>query len=128
MNIVDSSCWLEYLAGSGIGEEVARAVEDTQNLYVPSIILYEVFKKLLIVKDEDVALFVIAQMKQGNVIDLDGDLSIFAARLGKECNLALADSIIYATAQKHNCILWTQDKHFKDLKSVRYFRKKSNSG
>jgi predicted nucleic acid-binding protein len=67
-------------------------------------------------------------MKQGNVIDLDGDLSIFAARLGKECNLALADSIIYATAQKHNCILWTQDKHFKDLKSVRYFRKKSNSG
>jgi predicted nucleic acid-binding protein len=128
MNIVDSSCWLEYLTGSEIGEKVAKAVEDIKSLIVPSIILYEVFKKLLIEKDEDVAFFVIAQMKQGKVIDLDGDLSIFAARLGKEYSLALADSIIYATALKYDSILWTQDKHFKDLKGVKYFRKKSNGG
>ena len=82
MNIVDSSCWLEYLSGSAVGEAAAKIIEDTGNLLVPSIILYEVFKKLLLEKDEDVALFIIAQLRQGKVIGLDEDLSIFAARIG----------------------------------------------
>ncbi len=124
MNIVDSSCWLEYLSGSEVGEAISKIIEDTGNLLVPSIILYEVFKKLLLEKDEDVALFIIAQLRQGKVIGLDEDLSIFAARIGKENNLALADSIIYATALKYNCILYTQDKHFKNLSGVKFFTKK----
>ena len=126
MNIVDSSCWLEYLSGSVVGEKVSKIIEDTGNLIVPSIILYEVFKKLLLEKDEDVALFIIAQVRQGRVIDLDEDLSIFAARIGKKHNLSLADSIIYATTIKYNCILYTQDKHFKDLDGAKFFGKKSN--
>jgi predicted nucleic acid-binding protein len=123
MNIVDSSCWLEFFAGTAVGDSVASAVEDTTSLCVPSITLYEVFKKLLTETDEDRALLAIAHMKQGIVIDLDSDLSIYSAKIGKEYKLAMADSIIYATARKFNCILWTEDHHFKGLEDVKYFEK-----
>lgn len=62
-------------------------------------------------------------MKQGNAIGLDSDLSIYSAKKGKELHLAMADSINYATAKKHKAIVWTQDKHFKDLENVKYFNK-----
>jgi len=123
MNIVDSSCWLEYFAGSHVGDKVAAVIEDTEHLLVPSITIYEVFKKLLHELDEDKALFAIAHMKQGTVINLDTDLAIYAAKIGKDKKLAMADSIIYAINRKFNATLWTQDKHFKDLKSVKYFEK-----
>jgi predicted nucleic acid-binding protein len=123
MNLVDSSCWLEYFAGSSEGEAVASAIEDIDKLLVPTIVLYEVFKKILTELDEDRGLFAVAHMKQGHVISLDSDLSIYSASVGKEYKLALADSIIYATNKKYNSILWTQDKHFKGLSSVKYFSK-----
>lgn len=123
MNIVDSSCWLEFLAGTDIGERVSGVIEDTGTLYVPAITLYEVFKKLLIETDEDRALLAVAHMKQGRVIDLDADLSVYSARIGREFKLPMADSIIYATAKKYGCALWTQDRHFKGLESVTYLEK-----
>ncbi|MGB9687140.1 MAG: type II toxin-antitoxin system VapC family toxin [Rectinema subterraneum] len=123
MNIVDSSCWLEYFAGTTVGDEVAPIIEDTENLLVSSITIFEVFKKLLQELDEDKALFAIAHMKQGNVMDLDTDGAIFAAKTAKEYKLPMADSIIYAATQKYDAQLWTQDKHFQNLPSVHYFEK-----
>ena len=124
MNIVDSSCWLEYFAGSRVGDEVSSVIEDTDHLLVPSIIIYEVFKKLILELDEDKAIYAVAHMKQGHIVNLDTDLAIYAAKIGKDNKLAMADSIIYAITKKYNALLWTQDKHFKDLKSVKYFEKK----
>lgn len=100
MNVVDSSCWLEFFAGSAIGEQVSPIIEDLDALLVPSITIHEVFKKLIVELDEDSALFAMAHMKQGKVIDLDSDLSIYSAQIGKELKLAMADSIIYAVSKK----------------------------
>jgi len=124
MNIVDSSCWLEYFAGSRVGDEVSSVIEDTDHLLVPAIVVYEVFKKLILELDEDKAIYAVAHMKQGHIVNLDTDLAIYAAKIGKDNKLAMADSIIYAITKKYNALLWTQDKHFKDLKSVKYFEKK----
>jgi predicted nucleic acid-binding protein len=123
MNIVDSSCWLEFFSGSSVGDKISPVIEKTKELIVPSITLYEVFKKLLIEVDEDSALLAVAHMKQGIVVELDSDLAIYAAKIGKEFQLAMADSIIYAVSKKSYSILWTQDKHFKNLENVKYFEK-----
>jgi len=123
MNIIDSSCWLEYFSGSLVGDKVSHVIENIEELIVPSITIYEVFKKILIELDEDNGLLAVAHMKQGYVIPLDGDLSIYAAKIGKEYQLAMADSIIYAVTKKYNATLWTQDKHFKNLVNVKYFEK-----
>jgi len=62
-------------------------------------------------------------MEQGNVISLDGELAINAAYFGVNLKLSLADSIIYATAQKYEAVVWTQDADFKDLEGVKFYSK-----
>jgi len=123
MNIIDSSFWLEYFAGTDVSNIVSDIVESTNELIIPTITLYEVFKKLLRERNEDDALLAIGHMKQGKVIDLTEDLLLSAARISKNYNLPMADSIIYATNLKYNCTLWTQDKHFSGLNSVNYYEK-----
>lgn len=115
-NVVDSSGWLEYFTDSERAPLFASAIEDAENLFVPIISIYEVFKKVLRERGEDDALQVASMMRGGQLIDLDCALALEAARHP----LPLADSIIYATAMRHEATLWTQDEHFKDLPNVRY--------
>ncbi len=44
MNIVDSSGWLEYLADGPNANFFSRPLEETGELVVPTITIYEVFK------------------------------------------------------------------------------------
>ena len=120
MNVVDSSAWLAYLAGEKNAGFFAEAVEDTELLVVPTICLCEVFKVILRERGEDEALLAVAAMQEGKVVDLDQHLALEAATLGHEEGLALADSIIYATAKLHGAELWTQDEHFSDKPNVRF--------
>ncbi len=121
MNVVDSSAWLSYFAGDRNASVFADAIEHIDELLVPSITLTEVFKSILLQRDEEAALAAIAHMKQGRVIPLDSDLAIEAGNCGVAHKLPLADSIIYATSQKLNATVWTQDSDFKGLPNVKYF-------
>lgn len=124
-NVVDSSGWLEYIDGGPNTPSFEPAILAVDRLVVPAICLLEVFKRVLREKGEDAGLDVIAQMRQGLVVDLDADLALEAARLGLELKLPLADSVILATARLHEATVWTQDEHFAGMEGVRYFSKKS---
>ncbi len=123
MNVVDSSCWLEYLMDTEIGAAVAPVIENPDELIVPTITLYEVYKKLLIEKGEEYALNVVSYMQTGTVIELNADLSLSAAEISRKHKLAMADSIIYATSLHYSTVVFSCDKHFKDFPDVRYFPK-----
>jgi predicted nucleic acid-binding protein len=127
MNIVDSTLWLEYFAGTDAGNVVSDVIENTDELIIPTITIYEVFKKLLLETSEDKALFAIAHMRQGKIVELSDELSLSAAKISNDYKIPMADSIIYATNLKFNSTLWTQDKHFSGLKSVNYYEKKNNN-
>ena len=124
MNVVDSSGWVEYAADDENAGFFARPIRDGENLLIPTVCIYEVFKRVLREFGEERALEVIAQMSSGIIVDLDRQIAINAAKISDESKLAMADSIILATAQAHNATLWTQDEHFKDIKSVKYIEKK----
>ena len=124
MNIVDSSGWLEYFADGSNAEFFAPAIEDTKNLLVPVICIYEVFKRIRQQSGINEAQQHIGDMKLGQVIELDESLALSAAKLSGDLKLPMADSLILATARAHNAILWTQDEHFKDLDGVKYIVKK----
>lgn len=124
MNVVDSSAWLSYFADDKNSGTFAKPIEAVEELLVPSITITEVFKNILRQRGEDAAIEAIAHMEQGKVISLDNRLAVDAACFGVEHKLPLADSIIYATAQRHEAILWTQDVDFKGLEGVKYFAKK----
>lgn len=123
MNVVDSSGWLEYLSDSSNADFFASAIEDTENLVVPSISVGEVFKRVLHQLGEEKALQAVTLMMEGTVVDLDADLAISAAVIGYETRLPRAGSVILATARKFDAIVWTQDSDFNDLESVVYFQK-----
>jgi predicted nucleic acid-binding protein len=125
MNIVDSSAWLSYFAGNKNARLFSSPIENIEKLLVPSITIMEVFKNILRQRDEESALIAIAHMKQGEVVSLDSGLAFDAGSYGVLYKLPLADSIIFATAQKYQATIWTQDADFKGLPQVRYFPAKS---
>ena len=124
MNLVDSSGWLEYLSDSKNAKNYAEAIENTEELLVSSINIYEIYKKILIEKDENTAIRIVGLMRQAKVIDVNSSIAMQAAKLSYEKNIPMADSIIYTTAQINGAIVWTQDADFKGLESVKYFTKK----
>lgn len=120
MNLVDSCGWLEYFSDGDRAEFFSGAIEDTENLIVPTICILEVFKRILQQREEGVAFQAIAAMYQGHIIDLNLDIALSAAKMGSELKLPLADSVSLATAKSYGAVIWTQDAHFKDIEGVKY--------
>ena len=124
MNLVDSSGWLEYFAEGPNARHFASAVKAPEQLIVPTVTLYEVFKVVLRESGENAALQVCAALQKGTVADLTPRMAIAAGKLSLQHALPMADAIILATAREHGATLWTQDAHFKELAGVKFFPKK----
>ena len=123
MNVVDSSGWLEYFANESNAGFFAPAIQAASELLVPSISLYEVFRRILQQKSEDEALRAVAFMMQGSVVDLTPAIALSAAVLSLRLKLPMADSVMLATAQAYNATFWTQDADFQNIAGVRYIQK-----
>ena len=124
MNIVDSSAWLAYLTEEKNAGHFAEAVEDYLNLIIPTVVIYEVTKRMMASFGEDSVIEVGTHLQRGCVIPLTDYLAILAAKISREEKLGMADSIILATARTYSATLWTQDADFKKIKVVKYFAKK----
>ena len=120
MNVVDSSAWLEYFSDGPNAGFFAKPIENTRELLVASLSLYEVYKRVLQQRGDSDALQIVAVMQQGRLVDLDGNLALQAARLSRAHGLPLADSVMLATARAFDAVLWTQDADFKALPGVQF--------
>ncbi len=120
MNLVDSSGWVEFLVDGPNASFFAPPIRDTENLIVPVICLYEVFKKFNLVGDEGDAYQAAGQMKLGRIVNITEDIALTAAQVSIKHKLPLAESMIYTMARIHKAILWTQDDHFSGLEGVKY--------
>jgi predicted nucleic acid-binding protein len=125
MNVVDSSGWLEYFANGPNADFFAPAIEDTSNLIVPSMSIFEVFKRVMQQRGESDALQAVALMQQGRVVDLDFSIALHAAKVSIDYKLPMADSVILATAIANKATLWTQDADFDGLPDVQYKAKRT---
>ena len=74
--------------------------------------------------DEETALQALAVMTLGQVVEPDRDIVVDSALVSTEMKLAMADSIILATARANDATLWTQDRHIKDIPGVQYIEKR----
>jgi len=124
LNLVDSSGWLEYFADGKNAGFFAPAIENTKLLMVASINCYEVFKRIAQQRDENAAMQAVAVMQQGTVVDLSADLAVVAAKIALDLKLALADSVILATARLSRAMVWTQDADFAAIDGVKYVAKR----
>jgi predicted nucleic acid-binding protein len=120
MNVVDSSCWLEYFADGPNAREFGGPIGDLGHLLVPTIVLLEVFKNFLRTRDLQSAHQAAAIMSRGQIVDMDAMVALSAAQISLELKLPLADSVILATARKFGATLWTQDAHFEGIEHVKF--------
>ena len=125
MNLVDSSGWLEYLSDGHNASFFEKPLGAPDELIVPTLCLYEVFKVVLRERGESDAIQAAALMQQGRLAELTGDIALLAARLSLKKKIPMADSIIAATGAFYRAIIWTQDEDFKLLEGVKFISKKN---
>jgi predicted nucleic acid-binding protein len=123
VDLIDSCGWLEYFTDGPNVDFFSAPILAQSKIIVPTIVIYELWKKIVREQGEEIAIEITAQLKRFDIVPLDESLSISAAKISLEHKLPMADSIIYATAQKHKAVLWTQDADFKDFTDVKYIEK-----
>ena len=125
MILIDSYGWIEYFAEGPLADSYAPFIEEAnaENTITPTIVLYEVYRKIKNTKGEQKALEAYAQISRTKIIELTGSLSLEAADISLTINLSMADSIIVATAKTYNTEIITSDKHLKNIKAVKFISK-----
>lgn len=123
MNLVDSSAWIEYLVDGPNAESWVEPIGAIDVLVVPTIVMTEVLRWAHAHSHDALLDQIESLLTRGLVVDLDPEIASQAARVGIAHRLPLADSIIYATAQRHDATVWTQDSDFEGLPGVRFFPK-----
>ena len=123
MNLVDSSGWLEYLTDGLLADEYAHYLEDLDEVLTPTVVLHEVYKWVKRERSEEEALIVAAQLEKSHIAPLSSTIALTAADLGVEHGLAMADSVVYATAVVSDVEIVTSDSDFESLPGVVYLKK-----
>ena len=123
MNVIDSSGWLEYLADAPNANAFAPLIEDAANVIVPSIVLFEVGRRTWQQRGAATAEETLALLRNHRVVPLDAEIAGLAVAAGIRHKLAMADSIILATAEALGATVWSQDRDFEGIPGVRFLPK-----
>jgi predicted nucleic acid-binding protein len=120
--LLDSSGWIEFFSGGPLAARYASYLKDPARLITPTVVLYEVYKKIKRQRGEEAALMAAGQLKGTELIPLTDSIALLAADSSLQHGLAMADAIVYATAKDLNARLVTGDADLKDLPDVVYIR------
>ena len=120
MILVDSFGWIEYLAGGQLAERYEEYLGNLAEVITPTIVLYEVYRKLRRERKEEETLLVVAQIMKTRMVPLTEEIALSAAEISLKHTLPMADAIVYATAMREACLVVTSDPHFQGLEDVIY--------
>lgn len=118
--LIDSSGWIEFFTDSPLAGRYATYLTPRHEVVTPTIVLYEVYKKIKRERGEETALLCAGRLNTTHVIQLTDSIAYLAADMGLRHGLAMADAIIYATAQDQGAEIITSDADLKDLPGVLY--------
>ncbi len=123
MIVLDSSGWIEFFADGPFAEQYAEQLKHPQHVLTPTVALYEVYKWIKRERSEEQALIAVAAMQKTRVVPLSDDIALAAADISLAERLAMADSIMLATARTHHAELLTGDSDFAGMDGVTVFAK-----
>jgi predicted nucleic acid-binding protein len=116
--VLDSSIWLEYLTDDAKAESFAPYLESSLSVLIPTIVLYEVRRVLLIKQSKTSADIFYSEALKRTIVPFDEVLALKAAELSIFHRLSMADAIIYATAKHYRAQFVTSDSHFANVPDV----------
>ena len=122
MILIDSYGWIEYFADGPLADKYAQYVEkaNPENAVTPTIVIYEVYRRVKKSMEEEKALKAYAQISHTRIVELTESLSLEAADISLKMCIGMADSIILATAKAYNAEIITSDKHLKEVENVKF--------
>ena len=123
MKCVDSSGWIEFATGGPLADRYLAHLKEPSKIITPSIVVYEVYKRLKRDSSEAAADAIVAEMGKTRIISLDDQIALMAADNSLSLGLAMADAIVYTTARLYDATLVTSDADFQHLPRVEYLRK-----
>ena len=122
MNVlIDSYGWIEYFTGGPLASKYAKYIEtaNSSDYISPSIVIFEVYKRIKMIKGETAALKAIPYIiEHTKIIPIDKKEALNSAEASIRLKLAMADSIIKSIADENNATVVTSDKHFKNMENV----------
>ncbi len=118
--VLDSSGWIEFFTGGPLADRYAAYLAPRYQLITPTVVLYEVYKKIKRERGEEVALLFAGRLNATQVVQLTESIAYLAADLSLRHGLAMADAIVYATAQDQEAEVVTGDADLKNLSGVVY--------
>ncbi len=118
--VLDSSGWIEFFTDGPLADRYAGYFTPKYELITPTIVLYEVYKKIKRERDEETALLFAGRLNTTQVIHLTESIAYLAADVSLRHGLAMADAIVYATAKDQDAEVVTGDADLKNLPGVVY--------
>lgn len=123
MNLVDSSGWFEYFLNTPNARHFIEVIQRTEELLVSPINYFEIYKSVYREYGQDEANRAISFLNHARVVEITPSIALDAAEISKAYHLHMSDSLLMATANSQNAVLWTMDSHFKSIAGVKYFEK-----
>lgn len=120
MILIDSYGWIEYFLEGPVAEKYAKYIEEAseESTVTPTIIVYEVYKRIRSIQGEQSAMEAYAQITRTKLVELNSQIALEAAEISLSTNLGMADSIVLATARSYSAQIVTSDRHLKDFKET----------
>jgi len=118
MLLVDSSGWIEFFTAGTLAGEYSKYVKDPAKIITPTIVLYEVYKKIKRERSEEDALLAVSLINKTSIVPLSESIALLAADVSLRHSLPMADAVVYATALEEDCDIVTSDAHFNGLDRV----------
>lgn len=124
MLFFDSSVWIDYFTGQPWARKVKPLIDGDDAIFISSVNLVEILSKYYLrsgVEAEQIKRILLGRCR---IIDVTKEIALQAAQLKATHSLALADSIILATARASNATLFTMDSDFEGLQGVRVLKRR----
>ncbi len=118
--VIDASAWIEYFNGSPVGKQVHEVIASDATIFTNVINEYEVFVQSLRSRNKQAAKDALDFIENNsNVVQLNRELIEEAALLKASRGIAMADSLVAATALRFNAIILTSDSDFNKVKEAK---------
>lgn len=121
--VLDSSVWIEILSKGNLEKICLRELKKAKKVIVPTLVIFEIYRKIVKDVSEDQGLLAVALISQYEVFDLTKDVALTAADISLQHKLPMADSIVLACARQTSSKLITLDNDFAGIEGVKILRK-----
>ncbi len=116
--LLDSSVWIEWLSRGKRLTTCQRYMDKCLIVGVPSLIIFEVCRKVTSKVSDDEALRVAAWLRTYGTLNLTDEIALHAVDLSISYKIEMADSIVLAHAIREGAQLLTLDNDFASNKEA----------